>query len=209
MASPDALALATAMEQGSVSGFALGEAQVLEWSSRNSLYVDTQTENYRARKAAFAAALAGFALLGARGVLDKMTHTVRLMASRRMALGGSGLTAEDVAAIDSAAVRFLTPEAASIGRRAMTYGRTSELALLAARAIRKRNEGIVLEALIRSEVLDDNTCGTCEARDGDMYSDIYPDSVGSLEEGLDAVPDPDCEGTLGGNVCRGIMVPVV
>jgi hypothetical protein len=215
--------LAAAMNQAALVGVDYGSQQILDWQTK-TLQFSEATSPKKSRVTKGLASLAGSALLVSQSLADRITLAVRTAAARR-ALHDEGWTDEDLSQLDDIAAGYTVTAATTLGREAMTLGRMLELAALVAVAAQVAQapaavapgepspEGEppehirVIASLVRSEVLDNDTCATCAEHDGDVYSDTDPDAVGSLEEGLDAVPDPDCDGVLGGNVCRGVMIP--
>ena len=217
--------LADAMRKGALAGFDLGQQQIVDWNGTVALE-DGSPRLFRHRHEAALAAILGSARLRAQAVADRITTAVRTAAARRSKYDVGEWTDEDLTGLDSAAAGYAAAQSAMLGREAMALGRTLELAAIVALAANggEKTAGPesttgqtaqgetpppirVVASLLRSEVLDDNTCAHCAEHDGDLYSDTDPDAVGTLADGLDAVPDPDCDGTLGNNVCRGILIP--
>ena len=218
--------LADAMRAGAQQALALGRQQIIDWSGTVAL--EESPRLFRHRFPTALATILGSARLRAQTVADQTALAVRTAAARRSKFDDGGWTDEDLTGLDAAAAGYAAAQSAMLGREAMALGRTLELAAIVALAANggEKTAGPesttgqtaqgetpppirVVASLLRSEVLDDddNTCAHCAEHDGDLYSDTDPDAVGTLADGLDAVPDPDCDGTLGNNVCRGILIP--
>lgn len=195
--------LATALAAGMDAGVRAGRQHILDAHERQT-GVRGAESGHTVMNATASLALAEFdplgalkarALLAAMTIGDKLSAAVRYQAQTAILQGAEELTADMTAQVEAASARSLAGVAKQLGRDALGNGRTVQLDEMQD----------AIDYIVYSAVLDQNTCIVCENSDGNVYSDDDPSAVGSIDEGLTATPNPECEGS---SMCRCIMVVV-
>lgn len=185
--------LATALSGGMSKATKAGRAQVADAHGKYHIRL-AGARNDVSKAEAY---LAGRSVLSAQQLADAMAARVRAAAVQAAVKGETEWTDEEVAALEDGSTQTLAGFAMNLAREAYGVGRSLAMTDVADD----------ITTLTYSAVLDNSTCDTCAAADGDLYSDdASMDPAGSIEDGIAACPNPDCEGMAYGNVCRCVCI---